>query len=75
MHTHELTNISKEEASAVLASMRLMISGAFHMLLTRVAKEYALSFELLIPNQKTIVAMEEARRSHSLMDNLNNEKN
>ncbi|MFT4059476.1 MAG: type II toxin-antitoxin system RelB/DinJ family antitoxin [Legionella sp.] len=33
----------KEEASAV-----------FRMLLTRIAKEHALSFEPLIPNQKTI---------------------
>ncbi|MGC1183224.1 type II toxin-antitoxin system RelB/DinJ family antitoxin [Legionella sp.] len=52
----------KEEASAVLASMGLTISDAFRMLLTRIAKEHALPFEPLIPNQKTINAMKEARR-------------
>lgn len=71
----------KEEASAVLASMGLTVSDAFRMLLTRVAKEHALPFEPLTPNQKTIDAMKEARRGHlksfktvqSLMDDLNNE--
>lgn len=71
----------KEEASAVLASMGLTVSDAFRMLLTRIAKEHALPFEPLIPNQKTINAMKEARRGQlksfktvqSLMDDLNNE--
>ena len=71
----------KEEASAVLASMGLTVSDAFRMLLTRIAKEHALPFEPLIPNQKTINAMKEARRCQlksfktvqSLMDDLNNE--
>ena len=68
----------KEEASAVLASMGLTVSDAFRMLLTRIAKEHALPFEPLIPNQKTINAMKEARRGQlksfktvqSLMDDL-----
>jgi DNA-damage-inducible protein J len=47
----------KEEASAVLASMGLTVSDAFRMLLTRIAKEHALPFEPLIPNEKTINAM------------------
>lgn len=72
----------KEEASAVLASMGLTVSDAFRMLLTRVAKEHALPFEPLTPNQKTIDAMKEARRGQlksfktvqSLMDDLNNEE-
>ncbi|KTC65461.1 RelB antitoxin (plasmid) [Legionella adelaidensis] len=71
----------KEEASAVLASMGLTVSDAFRMLLTRIAKEHALPFEPLIPNQQTINAMKEARRGQlksfktvqSLMDDLNNE--
>lgn len=71
----------KEEASAVLASMGLTVSDAFRMLLTRVAKEHALPFEPLTPNQKTIEAMKEARRGQlksfktvqSLMDDLNDE--
>lgn len=69
----------KEEASVVLASMGLTISDAFRLLLTRVASEKALPFEPLVPNQKTIEAMKEARRGKlrsfksidSLMDDLN----
>lgn len=69
----------KEEASVVLASMGLTVSDAFRLLLTRVAKEKALPFEPLVPNQKTIEAMKEARRGklrsfksiNSLMDDLN----
>lgn len=71
----------KEEASIVLASMGLTVSDAFRMLLTRVAKEKSLPFEPLVPNQKTIDAMKEARRGklrsfdsiQSLMDDLNEE--
>lgn len=51
----------KEEASAVLASMGLTVSDAFRIMLTRVAYEKALPFELLIPNETTIAAMREAR--------------
>jgi DNA-damage-inducible protein J len=69
----------KEEASVVLASMGLTVSDAFRLLLTRVASEKALPFEPLVPNQKTIEAMKEARRGKlrsfksidSLMDDLN----
>lgn len=72
----------KEEATVVLASMGLTVSDAFRMLLTRVAKEHALPFEPLVPNQKTIDAMKEARRGklksfktvQSLMDDLNDEE-
>ena len=61
--------------------MGLTVSDACRMLLTRIAKEHALPFEPLIPNQKTINAMKEARRGQlksfktvkSLMDDLNNE--
>lgn len=51
----------KEEASAVLASMGLTLSDAFRMLLIRVAREKALPFEPLVPNETTIAAMREAR--------------
>lgn len=51
----------KEEASAVLASMGLTVSDAFRILLTRVARDKALPFEPLIPNETTIAAMREAR--------------
>lgn len=64
----------KEEASAVLAAMGLTVSDAFRLLLTRVAREKALPFEPLIPNEETIAAMKAARRGElttvSNIDNL-----
>jgi DNA-damage-inducible protein J len=54
----------KEEASAVLAAMGLTISDAVRLLLIRVAREKALPFEPLIPNDATIAAMKEARRGN-----------
>ena len=69
----------KEEASAVLAAMGLTVSDAFRIMLTRVAREKALPFDLLVPNATTIEAMKEARRGglksfaavDDLMANLN----
>ena len=52
----------KEEAAAVLASMGLMVSDAFRLMLVRVAAEKKLPFEPLIPNAKTIEAMKAVRR-------------
>ena len=52
----------KEEATAVLAAMGLTVSDAVRMLLTKVAQEKTLPFELLTPNAETIAAMKEARR-------------
>jgi len=51
----------KEEAAAVLAAIGLTVSDAVRLLLTKVAQEKALPFELLIPNATTIAAMNEAR--------------
>ena len=51
----------KEEAAAVLDAMGLTVSDAFRMLLTRIAKERALPFEPLVPNEETIQAMQEDR--------------
>jgi DNA-damage-inducible protein J len=53
----------KDEASVVLAPMRLTVSDAFRMILTRIAREQALPFELLMPNAVTIEAMMESRRA------------
>jgi DNA-damage-inducible protein J len=52
----------KEEAAAVLAAMGLTVSDAFRILLTRVAREKALPFEPLVPNEESITAMKAARR-------------
>lgn len=54
----------KEEASAVLATMGLTVSDAFRILLTRIAREKALPFEPLVPNEETVTAMLEARKGH-----------
>ncbi len=51
----------KREAADVLAAMGLSVSDAFRMLLTRVARDKALPFEPLVPNETTIAAMKEAR--------------
>ena len=51
----------KREASIVLEAMGLTVSDAVRLLLTRVAREHALPFDPLIPNEITIAAMKEAR--------------
>lgn len=51
----------KEEAAVVLAAMGLTVSDAVRLLLTRVAREKALPFAPLVPNEATIEAMREAR--------------
>ena len=51
----------KEEATVVLAAMGLTVSDAFRIMLTRVAREKALPFEPLIPNDVTIQAIKDAR--------------
>lgn len=52
----------KAEASAVLAAMGLTVSDAFRLMMVRIAKEKALPFEPLTPNDETIEAMKAARR-------------
>jgi DNA-damage-inducible protein J len=51
----------KDEAAAVLAAMGLTVSDAVRLMLTRVAREHALPFDPLVPNETTIAAMKEAR--------------
>ena len=51
----------KNEAAVVPASMGLTVSGAFRMMLTRVAAEKALPFDPLAPNAETIASMRDAR--------------
>ncbi len=52
----------KDEASVVLEAMGLTVSDAFRIMLTRIAREKALPFEPLVPNEETIAAMKEARQ-------------
>ena len=51
----------KHEATEVLATMGLTVSDAVRLLLTKVAKEKALPFEIWQPSAETIAAMEEDR--------------
>jgi DNA-damage-inducible protein J len=51
----------KKEATAVLEAMGLSVSDAVRLLLTKIAREHALPFDPLIPNDKTISAIMEAR--------------
>jgi DNA-damage-inducible protein J len=50
------------EAAAALKKVGLTLSGAFRLLLLRVAAEKALPFEPLNPNAESIAAMKAARR-------------
>lgn len=51
----------KKEAAVVLSGIGLTVSDAVRLLLTRVARDKALPFELLIPNAETVSAMKAAR--------------
>ena len=51
----------KTQAAKTLAAMGLSISDAVRVLLTRVAVEKALPFEVKVPNATTAAAMEGAR--------------
>lgn len=52
----------KDEATAVLATIGLTPSSAYQLLMTKIAAEKALPFNLLVPNDKTIEAMKAARQ-------------
>ena len=53
---------TKKEAAAVLAAMGLTVSDAFRLLMVRIAREKALPFEPLVPNEETIEAMRAVER-------------
>ena len=52
----------KARAAKTLSAMGLSVSDAVRVLLTRVAAEKALPFEVKVPNATTISAMREARK-------------
>jgi DNA-damage-inducible protein J len=52
----------KNEAAAVLGAMGLTVSDAFRLMMVRIAKDKALPFAPLVPNEATIAAMKAARR-------------
>jgi DNA-damage-inducible protein J len=57
-----IDEVTRVEASAVLAARGLSLSDAFRMPLRRVAAERVLPFELLMPNAETVKPMKAARR-------------
>jgi DNA-damage-inducible protein J len=52
----------KAKAAKTLASMGLTVSDAVRLLLTRIAAEKALPFEVRAPNRETMAAMEAGER-------------
>jgi DNA-damage-inducible protein J len=52
----------KKEAAAVLSAMGLTVSDAFRLMMIRIAKDKALPFEPLVPNEETIAAIKATRR-------------
>ncbi len=71
----------KEEASAVLASMGLTVSSAFRIMLTRVANEKTLPFDLVskkegfpvsgnVPNETTVKAIQDKNYETVSLDEL-----
>jgi DNA-damage-inducible protein J len=71
----------KTKAAKTLDAMGLSLSDVVRLLLTRIAVEKALPFEVRVPNPVTRAAMEEIRRGNlhtassvrELMDQLNAE--
>jgi DNA-damage-inducible protein J len=51
----------KTQAAKTLASMGLSVSDAVRVMLTRIAAEKALPFEVKVPNAETVAAMRNTR--------------
>lgn len=60
----------KREATQVLEEMGLSVSDAIRLMLTRIAREKALPFEVRMPNRETLSAMAEleAGKGHAAAD-------
>ena len=56
----------KQEAAAVLAEMGLTVSDVVRMVLTKVAKEKALPFEMCVPNKLTIETLAKSGRGEDV---------
>lgn len=56
----------KTEAALVLADMGLTVSDAVRILLTKVAKDGALPFEMRVPNKLTIETLAKSERGEEL---------
>jgi len=56
----------KEEATAVLADMGLTVSDVVRIVLTKVAKEKALPFEMRVPNKLTAETFAKSERGEDI---------
>jgi DNA-damage-inducible protein J len=56
----------KEEATAVLADMGLTVSDVVRIVLTKVAKEKALPFEMRVPNKPTAETLAKSERGEDI---------
>lgn len=56
----------KEEATAVLADMGLTVSDVVRIVLTKVAKEKALPFEMSVPNKLTSETLAKSERGEDI---------
>jgi DNA-damage-inducible protein J len=53
---------TKKRATVVLKSVGLTPSAAFRMMMTRIAKERQVPFDLIVPNAETVEAMKAGLR-------------
>jgi len=56
----------KDEAAAVLAEMGLTVSDLVRIVLTKVAKEKALPFEMRVPNKLTAKTLAKSERGEDV---------
>jgi DNA-damage-inducible protein J len=52
-----IDDATKKKAARVLKSIGLTPSSAFRLMMTRIAREKSMPFELLVPNAETVEAM------------------
>ncbi len=56
----------KEEAAAVLSGMGLTVSDVIRIVLTKVAKDKALPFEMRVPNKLTAETLAKSERGEDI---------
>lgn len=56
----------KEEAAAVLSDMGLTVSDVIRIVLTKVAKDKALPFEMRVPNKLTAETLAKSERGEDI---------
>jgi DNA-damage-inducible protein J len=56
----------KEEAAAVLAEMGLTVSDVVRIVLTKVARDKALPFEMRVPNRLTVETLAKSERGEDV---------